>query len=251
MVIQLSENELQNLRMGWLVWRDINSPLFIKEFRRIWERDMKEIEIIFEKCNWKISWQNFSKIGLTLDPEVTFAFSLIPESFFINVWSFLFCHDDKQAYCRPPFLLSNEIVHEYAHFKFYRKEGILGSNKTMKHLYEKTLGTESEKYALTNETLFLKRLKGIVPERVGIRLFRVNSWTKQGIPIYEAELAEIELKKQISAYISEGKKKIEHFKSKENYDAEMRNQKRFSENILSSIIGLNTPSTLPTKEFFL
>jgi hypothetical protein len=247
----LSDSELQSLRVAWLAWRDINSPLFIRQFRTIWERDVRGIEHILRKCNWKISLQNFSKIGLTLDPKVSFAFCLIPESFLFNVWSFLFCHDDKQAYCRPLFLLSNEMVHEYSHFKFHRKQGILGKDKTTKQQYEKTQGTEGEKYALSQEALFLKRLKTIVPERVSIKLFRVSSWTNQGNPLYKTENAEIELKKQISAYIHSCKRKIERFSSKEKYDTEMVNQKTLSQDRLSSILALKTPASSTAKEFLL
>jgi hypothetical protein len=113
MTLQLSKNELQRLKVSWLASTDITSPVLIKEFSIIWKETIIETESILKKCNFQVRLDNFKKIGLTINSKVTFSFDPIKETFLFNVWSFLFSHDAFQAYCRPAFLLSNELVHEY------------------------------------------------------------------------------------------------------------------------------------------
>ena len=131
--------------------------------------------MLIEKAGLQIRLEGPSKIGINLQPSVSFAFSPIAKGYFINVWSFFFCPQkaDSSAFFRPAFLLANELVHEHAHYKFWSDHGMLEKDNGEKEQFDKSHGLENERTALNAELVFFKRIMPLVPEIVNIKLFRV------------------------------------------------------------------------------
>jgi hypothetical protein len=180
-------------------------------------------------------------VGLTLQPNIGFAFSPIAEGCLVNVWDFLFSHDKQRAIFKNSFDLAYKLVHEYAHYEFWRDHNMLGKDKKAKEQFSSDHGLEDEKYALTEEAKFLEKMQVLVPEKINIKLFCVKSWTDAGIPDCEIEFSEGYAKVVIEARMSIVNGAIKEYVSKKQYDNEMTKQNIAVKIELSSILNLSEP----------
>lgn len=242
MPFQFSRIEQAKIYTSWLAWKDIRTQEFLKTFRPLWNLAIKEVEVLLERCHCKCRLKEVGKVGLTIQPSVSFAFSPIKKGFFINVWLFFFClmRDEVSIFFRPSFLLANELLHEYAHYKFWRDNGMLDVGKESKKKFESEHGLENEKNALAQEVKFLRRVRRVVPGRERIKIFRVQSWTNAGMPICEGRLAQLENRKNINFMIKLTERAIQDLSSKRSYDNRMTKQATENHATLSSILKLNT-----------
>jgi hypothetical protein len=91
MPFQFSKVEEAKLYTSWLAWKNINTPEFLKAFKPLWNQTIKEVEALYKLVSCRCRLQEVGKVGLTIQPNVSFAFSAIKKGYFINVWSFFFC----------------------------------------------------------------------------------------------------------------------------------------------------------------
>lgn len=241
MPFQFSKVEWEKLHTSWLAWKDIRAQEFLNAFRPLWKLTIKEVEALLKRsdCNWRL--QDVGKVGLTIQPNVSFAFSAIPKAYFLNVWSFFFClmKSESSIFFRPTFLFANELVHEYAHYRFWRDHGMLDKSKKAMEQFESEHGLENEKNALSEEVNFLKKVRYVIPGRVRIKLFRVQSWTSSGMPNCKGKLVQLENRKNIKSMIKLLEREIQELSSKKSYDNMMSKQKIETHTALSSILKLN------------
>ena len=241
MPFQFSKLEWEKLHTSWLAWKDIKAQEFLKAFRPLWNLTIKEVEALLKRsnCSWRL--QDVRKVGLTIQPNVSFAFSAIPKAYFLNVWSFFFClmKSESSIFFRPTFLLANELVHEYAHYRFWRDHGMLDKDKKAMEQFDSEHGLENEKNALTEEVKFLKKVRYVIPGRVRIKLFRIQSWTSNGTPNCEGKLVQLENRKNMNSKIKSMKREIQELSSKKSYDNRMTKQKTETLTTISSILKLN------------
>jgi S-adenosylmethionine/arginine decarboxylase-like enzyme len=239
--IQLSNDEKSKLHLAWLAWKNIKAQEFVETFRPVWNGIVVEVEGILKKCDLKLSVHDFQRIAFTLQPNISFAFSPIPEGAFINVWQFLFCIENDQLYFRPVFSTSFCLVHELAHLEFWRNNGVLGKGKREKMRFGMKHGLEDEKHATSTEVNFIKKMLPMISNQSPTKLLRVNSWTESGLPECEIEimicLTKLWAEKRLN-YLMESLKSLT---SKEKYDSEGMNESRVTQSRLSAILKLNDP----------
>ena len=244
MVSQFSNIEMEKLRISYLAWKEIKSKEFLEGFKRLWKIAIDEVELLFKQTHYSCRLQEVEKVGLSLQPNIGFAFSPLKKAYFLNVWSFFFVLDeiDASIYFRPPFLLANELVHEHAHYKFWSDHEMLNKTKDEMEQFGIEQGLEGEKYAHSEEAKFLKRLRFVVPHLVDIKLFRVRSWVRTGIPNYEIKPTKIMARKQVKEMfksVRDNKKNLQKFTAVKSYKNEMSEQKTEKYSILSSILKLD------------
>lgn len=60
------------------------------------------------------------KVYLTLQPQIKFVFDATKKCYILNVWYFLIgLRKRDQSMCfKPLFVLTDEPIHEYAHYQF-------------------------------------------------------------------------------------------------------------------------------------
>jgi hypothetical protein len=243
--LQLTDSEIRKLRVSWLAWKDITATVFRKIFRRLWNQSLRETKSILELCKYEQNILEVGKIGVTLNPEVGFAFSVIPEAYYINVWHlFLLAQKDEAAvFFRPSFLLANELVHEHAHYRFLKEHNVLGVDKQNKMRLISSLGLEDEKFALNEELKFLNKMLWEVPREVEVKFLHIKSWNNKGEASLEGKTAHLLLQENIVQYMSTIETKIKNLNSKEKYDAEMVERGKEHQSLLSSILKLSLGST--------
>ena len=211
------------LKVSWLAWRDIKSVRFLKEFRHLWNADVREAESLIEKADLHIKVEEVGKLGLTVQPSDSFVFSPVDKRYLFNVWSFFFCSQkaDSSAFFRPVFLLANELVHEHAHYRFWLDHEMLEKKNDEKEQFERTHGLENERTALNAELFYFKKIMPLVPEFVNIKLFQVKSWKRKGKPNYEGTCVQLPTFENIIQNITCLEKAIKELSSKKNYDNTM------------------------------
>jgi hypothetical protein len=239
----LSGLELNKLKAAWLAWKDITSPEFLETFRPLWDQAISDVETLLKQCDLKLEMRDFPRVGLTLQPNVSFAFSPIPEGCFINVWSFLFCHGKDQALFRSPFFLAHELVHEHAHLEFWRDHGMLGKDKEAKEQFDSDHGIEDERHAFTKEAKFLEKMLPLVPDSINTKYFLVTSWNDSGVPICKVEWAESFVKVLLETRIYILNQATREYASKKEYSTEMSSANDTALMELSSILNLSIPKT--------
>jgi hypothetical protein len=131
------------------------------------------------------------------------------------------------------------MLHEYAHYRFWRDQGKLDVDKKGMEQFESEHGLENERYALTEEANFLKKVRYAVPPRARVKFFRVKSWTNNGTPVCEGRLVQLETRKNINLTINLIEKAIQEMHSKKSYDNEMAQKKTENNITLSSILKLD------------
>jgi len=240
MSFQLSEEELAKLYISWLAWKDLESEEFLGAFKPLWSSTLKDIAALLEKCNIEYGLENIHRIGLTIQPEISFAFSSLRRMYYVNVWSFLFSHQKQEGslYFKPLFRLAHELVHEYAHYRFWRDHDMLDGNATVMRRFENEHGLENEKYALTEEADFLRRVQFAVPRQMKIRLFRVRSWTSQGLVDYESGSGRISVRKGIKLSVKAYEKEIQQLSSREDWTSRSRTASAEKHTTFGSILKL-------------
>jgi hypothetical protein len=229
------------LKVSWLAWKDIESGKFLREFRQLWNVDLREAEVLIEKSGFQVKIKEADKVGLTLQPNVSFAFSPLDAKYLINVWSFFFCSQevDSSVFFRPAFLLANELIHEHAHYRFWLDHGMLEKNKDAKEQFDKTSGIENERTALTAELSFFKKIMPIVPDYVNIKLFRIKSWKSKGRPNCEGMNAQIPTRENIIQNITSIEKAIKELSSKKIYDSTMESRATNKHSSLASVLKMD------------
>ena len=244
MSLELSEYEIERLNVTWLVSKNIKAPEFKRKFNAIWDKSKKEIQDIIKKCGHTINLQNSKKIGLTLKPNKTFAFSPQNNAYLINVWFFLLCNDEQRACIKPSWYLANYFVHEYNHYEFFRDHDMLLQDKKTTEHFIKAHYKEAEEKAYLKEINFLKNAETLAPKSVNTRFFSVKSWSKTGIPYCEVENAKISIdtKMFIEQMNCEANRRKLNSLSKCNYDNIMSTNKKSLYDDLSKILNLSFPT---------
>jgi len=241
--LQFSELEFQKLKVSWLAWRDIESARFLKAFRPLWNVDLREAKALISKAGLQIKVEEVGKIGLTVQPSVSFAFSPITKGYFANVWSFFFCYQkvDSSAFFRPAFLLANELVHEHAHYEFWLDHGMLEKDRKEKEQFAMEYGLEDERIALNAELSFFKKIIPLVPDPINIKLLRIKSWKSKGRPNCEAMDAQMPTIENIIQNVSCLEKAIKELSTKQNYDETMVRLATEKHSALSAVLRMEVP----------
>jgi hypothetical protein len=241
MQLQFSEVELLKLKVSWLAWRNIESARFLKEFRELWNADVREAEALIEKAGLHIRIEEIGKLGITVQPSVSFAFSPIAKGYFVNVWSLFFCSQkaDSSAFFRPTFLLANELVHEYTHYRFWLDHGMLEKSSDEKEQFDKSYGLENERVALDAGLSFFKKITPLLPEFVNIKLLRVKSWKRKGKPNCEGLEAQMPTNENIIQNIACIEKALKELSSKQNYDGTMVSHATETHSALSEVLKMD------------
>jgi len=241
MPLQFSKVEEAKLYSSWLAWENIEAQEFLRGFEPLWRLAMDEVEALFKQASYRCRLKEVGKVGLTIQPNISFAFSPIKRGYFINVWSLFFCFQpgESSVFFRPAFLLANEMLHEYTHYRFWLDHGKLDADKETKERFDSEHGLENEKNALTEELNFLRKARYVVPPRVRVKFLRVLSWANNGTPICEGRLVQLETRKSINSMIRLVEGAIVGLSSKRNYDDEMTRQKAETHTSLSSALKLN------------
>lgn len=249
MRFRLSEVELLKLKVSWLAWRDIESTRFLREFRQLWIGDLREAEALIEKSGFNFKVKEVDKIGLTLQPNISFAFNPLDARYLINVWSFFFCfqEDESRAFFRPAFLLANELLHEHAHYRFWLDHGMLEKNNDEKEQFDRTYGLENERTALTSELSFFKKIMPIAPDFVNIKLFRIKSWRSKGRPNCEGMNAQMPTKENIIQNITNIEKALKELSSKKIYDSDMESRATNKHSSLGSVLKMDLSPNIDQK----
>lgn len=254
MVSHFSEIELLKLRVAWFAWKDINSNEFLNLFIKIWEETLTEVELILKKCKFRRNLREVTKLGLTLQPNIGFCYSPIVNAYFFNVWTFLFCSDaiEKSLFFRPAFMLANELIHEHAHFRYLRDHQMLNRPKSEMKRFQKSHGFEGEKFALSEEAKFLKRIRLVIPRFEDVKLFRVKSWDSNGIPNHcEIRSTQIMSKRQTKESfksVQMKKKDLQNLSTLIRYNGEMNMRKTENKSMISSILNLESKKEFPIIE---
>jgi hypothetical protein len=241
---QFSEFELIKLHTAWLAYKKLDSPEFISNFKILWDSVLKENEALISKYVNNFNLREVGKVGLTLSPNTTFAFSFIDRAYVLNVWDFLFCYFDKDAslFFRPSFFLINELFHEFAHFKFWRDHNMFEKDLNEKKKFNLEHGKEDEIYAHKEEEKLLKKLGLTVPVFFEQKLFRILSWTMEGTPNCQGALGELSARRTVKKRLKElhdNRVKLESSLTIENYNFKMRTQKAKNNNVLAKALKLN------------
>ncbi len=239
MPIQFSNVEQKKLYISWLAWKNIASQEFHDSVRPLLNQVINDVEAFIKKCEYTYRLRDVSKVGFTLQPTCSFGFSPIKKGYFINVWSFFFCLHEADIFFRPSFLLANELVHEYAHYRFWQEHDMLGKDKVEMEQFKIQSHLENEKYALTNEVNFLKRIRNEIPNRISIKLFHVKSWENNGTPLCEAKLAKMPTRENIKHQINSLEIAIKGLSPRLSYDNKMTKQAIKNHSTLSSILKLD------------
>lgn len=250
MPIQLSELESKKLHTAWLACNDIKSPEFINNFKALWDSSIEEVDEILAKRSYNGSLREVKKVGVTLRPNVAFNFSFLDNAYVVNVWSFLFCYyGHSEVFFRPMFLLVSELFHEYAHFKFWNDHNMLQKSIEDRKRFNSEKGVEDEKYAHREEEKLLKQLAhpraNIVPATFQVKLFRISSWTIDGIPNCQGGTGDLNARyaiKQKIKGLQDSKRKLDASLTLPKYNSNMRNQKSKLNNAFASTLNLDCPS---------
>ena len=204
-----SDIETEKLYISWRAWKDIKSQEFREGFKELWNLTIEEVECLFKKCNYPFRLREVRKVGLTLQPNISFEFSPLKNAYFLNVWSLFFCPDPKEGslYFRQPFELAHMMQHEHAHYEFLRNHKMLNKNKDEKIRFHTQNKVEGEKYAHSQEAKFLKKLATVLPLKVDIKWFFVNSWESNGQPKYQIKTTQMWAKKTVKSCLEDVRKR--------------------------------------------
>ena len=134
----------------------------------------------------------------------------------------------------------NELIHEYSHYKFYRKNRILGKTNEIKHQFYGEHSDEGEIYAHNKEYSFLEKLKDIAPKEVETKIFQFGkNWEENGDNIAKITNGWMPIHDIIDQHMIDIKAGIKNFTTIKKYNKSMVNLKIQKHLRMASILKLD------------
>jgi hypothetical protein len=188
---QINLNDLQKakIRLAYCARKDIdqlNRKPYSRYLKYVCDSTCEEMRSFFDQVgeNLQEILEAFRTWEFTLYPEISIGFDSHREVLIINPWSWMFSvlsnADRSDVGFAPFFLKAAELVHEFQHYDYLKKNKMLGVSEAESDLFAKEHGSEMEKMAFRRQIAVLQRYKEFAVPETFIITFRIDVWRNDG-----------------------------------------------------------------------